>query len=307
MASLGKFLTMNSKWINWIIFIGLSIIWGSSFLLMKIGMKEGLIQLSPYQVASLRMISSGIVLLPFAFKAFKQIPKEKMGLVILSGVLGNFIPAYLFCIAETKIDSALAGILNSLTPLFTILVGIAFFKLDSNGKKITGILLGLVGLVISVVAGKTLHFENFSYSFFVVIATIFYGINVNMVGRYMHNISAINIASMAFSFSIIPSAIILYSTGYFSYDFSNYDLIQASVAGGVLGIINTSLASVLFYILVKRAGILFASTVTYAIPFVSLTMGLFYNEPIHPFRIVGLAIILVGVYIVNKRSAPKEG
>lgn len=293
---------MNSKWLNWVIFIVLSIIWGSSFLLMKIGMKEGQVQLSPYQVASLRMISSGLVLLPFAFKAFKLIPKEKLGIVVLSGIIGNFIPAYLFCIAETKIDSALAGILNSLTPLFTIVVGIAFFKLESNGKKVAGILIGLVGLILSVIAGKTLHFENFSYSLFVIIATIFYGINVNMVGKYMHHISAIHIASVAFAFSIIPSGIILYSTGYFNVDFHNPAIIQATLAGSVLGVINTSLASILFYKLVKRAGIVFASTVTYAIPFISLAMGLFYNEPIHPLRIVGLAIILMGVYIVNKRS-----
>jgi drug/metabolite transporter (DMT)-like permease len=293
---------MNKKLIDWGIFILLSIIWGSSFLLMKIGMKEGAVQLSPYQVASLRMIFAGLVLVPFAFKAFKQIPKDKLGIVILSGVIGNFIPAYLFCIAETKIDSALAGILNSLTPLFTILVGIVFFKIPSNGQKILGVLLGLVGLCLSVVAGKTLHFENFSYSFFIMLATICYGLNVNMVGKNMQNISAINIASIAFSFSIIPGMVILYSTGYFQYDFSSAEIIQATLAGGTLGVINTSVASILFYILVKRSGIIFASTVTYAIPFVSLAMGLLYNEAIHPLRLVGLAIILVGVYIVNKRN-----
>lgn len=293
---------MNKKLIDWGIFILLSIIWGSSFLLMKIGMKEGAVQLSPYQVASLRMIFAGLVLVPFAFKAFKQIPKDKLGIVILSGVIGNFIPAYLFCIAETKIDSALAGILNSLTPLFTILVGIIFFKIPSNGQKILGVLLGLVGLCLSVVAGKTLHFENFSYSFFIMLATICYGLNVNMVGKNMQNISAINIASIAFSFSIIPGMVILYSTGYFQYDFSSAEIMQATLAGGTLGVINTSVASILFYILVKRSGIIFASTVTYAIPFVSLAMGLLYNEAIHPLRLVGLAIILVGVYIVNKRN-----
>jgi drug/metabolite transporter (DMT)-like permease len=165
-----------------------------------------------------------------------------------------------------------------------------------------GVLLGLVGLCLSVVAGKTLHFENFSYSFFIMLATICYGLNVNMVGKNMQNISAINIASIAFSFSIIPGMVILYFTGYFQYDFSSAEIMQATLAGGTLGVINTSVASILFYILVKRSGIIFASTVTYAIPFVSLAMGLLYNEAIHPLRLVGLAIILVGVYIVNKRN-----
>jgi len=297
---------MNKKLINWGIFILLAVIWGSSFLLMKIGMQAGSIQLSPYQVASLRMVFAGIVLVPFAFQALKNIPKNKIGLVILSGIIGNFIPAYLFCIAETKIDSALAGILNSLTPLFTILVGMVIFKVNMDLKKIGGVLLGLVGLCVSVVAGKTLHFENFSFSFFIMIATICYGINVNMVGKYMQNISAIHIASVAFSFSVIPGVIILYMTGYFNYDFKDAALLHATLAGGTLGVINTSIASILFYILVKRAGILFASTVTYAIPFVSLAMGLIYNEPIHPLRLVGLAIILIGVYLVNKRSTAKE-
>jgi len=297
---------MDKKLINWGIFILLAVIWGSSFLLMKIGMQAGSVQLSPYQVASLRMVFAGIVLVPFAFQALKNIPKNKIGLVILSGIIGNFIPAYLFCIAETKIDSALAGILNSLTPLFTILVGMVIFKVSIDFKKIGGILLGLVGLCVSVVAGKTLHFENFSFSFFIMLATICYGINVNMVGKHMQNISAIHIASVAFSFSVIPGIIILYMTGYFNYDFKDAALLHATLAGGTLGVINTSIASILFYILVKRAGILFASTVTYAIPFVSLAMGLIYNEPIHPLRLVGLAIILIGVYLVNKRSTAKE-
>jgi len=121
----------------------------------------------------------------------------------------------------------------------------------------------------------------------------------------MHNITALHIASLAFVFSMVPSFIILYLTGYFSYNFSDAVFIQASMAGAVLGIVNTSLASILFYVLVKRSGIMFAAMVTYAIPFVSLALGLLYNEPIHPLRIVGLVIILVGVYIVNKKPTVK--
>ncbi|MCA6489171.1 MAG: DMT family transporter, partial [Chitinophagaceae bacterium] len=113
---------MRSNWISWLLFIVLCLIWGSSFYLMKVGMD----QLSAYQVASLRMLTAGLVLVPFARKAWQSIPRNRVMLVMGSGLLGSFFPAYLFCLAETKIDSAIAGILNALTPLFTLLVGIFF-------------------------------------------------------------------------------------------------------------------------------------------------------------------------------------
>jgi drug/metabolite transporter (DMT)-like permease len=193
---------MQQKWTKWLVFALLSLVWGSSFVLMK----EGLRSFSPYQVASLRMLFAGLVLLPFAIKALPQIPRDKMGFVILSGVVGNFIPAYLFCIAETQIDSALAGILNSLTPLFTILVGISFFKVQTNVTKMIGVVIGFIGLCFLFAAGKNMSLHNMGYAGLVLIATLFYGINVNMVGRYLQHIGALNIASVAFAFLILPSA-----------------------------------------------------------------------------------------------------
>ncbi|MBP7939772.1 MAG: DMT family transporter, partial [Sediminibacterium sp.] len=166
---------MQQKWTNWLVFALLSIVWGSSFILMK----EGLRAFTPYQVASLRMLSAGLVLLPFAIKAFRKIPKDKMGLVIVSGVVGNFIPAYLFCIAETRIDSALAGILNSLTPLFTIIVGVLFYQVQTSAIKVLGILIGFIGLTFLMLTGKEMHFEHLSYAGLVLIATMMYGINVH--------------------------------------------------------------------------------------------------------------------------------
>ena len=163
-------------------------------------MKEGLKAFTPYQVASLRMLSAGLVLLPFAWKALKHIPRSKMGLVIFSGILGNFIPAYLFCIAETQIDSSLAGILNSLTPMFTILVGVLFFKVQTNFVKIVGLVIGFIGLCFLLAAGRDVSLHNLSFAALVLLATLFYGINVNLIGRYMQNLGSINIASIAFAF-----------------------------------------------------------------------------------------------------------
>ena len=287
---------MDNKFINWAIFCILSIVWGSSFILMK----EGLTVLSAYQVASLRMLFSGLVLLPFAFSAFKKIPKEKMGIVFLSGFLGNFIPAYLFCIAETNIDSSLAGILNSLTPLFTIVVGLSFFKTTINKQKMIGVVIGFIGLCLLFAAGKNISFQNLSFASLVLAATFFYGLNVNVVGKFLKNIRSIDIVSVAFAFLIIPSAVILYLTGYFSISFNSPGFREASLAGIVLGVVGTSIASILFYMLIKRSTIIFASMVTYGIPVIAVAWGVYYGESISILQIGSLFIILAGVYIVNK-------
>ena len=287
---------MDNKFINWALFCILSIVWGSSFILMK----EGLTALSAYQVASLRMLFSGLVLLPFAISAFKKIPKEKMGTVFLAGFLGNFIPAYLFCIAETNIDSSLAGILNSLTPLFTILVGLSFFKTTINKQKMIGVMIGFIGLCLLFAAGKNISFQNLSFASLVLVATFFYGLNVNLVGKFLKNIRSIDIVSVAFAFLIIPSTLILYITGYFSMSFKNPHFQQATIASIILGVVGTSIASILFYMLIKRSTIIFASMVTYGIPVIAVAWGVYFGESISILQIGSLLIILAGVYIVNK-------
>ena len=287
---------MQGKWTNWLVFALLSIVWGSSFMLMK----EGLKAFTPYQVASLRMLSAGVILLPFAYKALKIVPNRKMGLVILSGILGNFIPAYLFCIAETQIDSSLAGILNSLTPMFTIIVGVLFFNVKTSMVKVIGMVIGFVGLSFLLAAGKDVSLHNLSYAGLVLLATLFYGINVNIVGRYMQQLGSLNVVSIAFAFLIIPSACVLYFTGYFNNNFSDPLVIRSLMASSILGIVGTSIATILFYFLVKRAGIVFGSLVTYGIPVIAVVWGVLDGESLSLMQIACLGIILLGVLIVNR-------
>ena len=288
---------MRDKLINWGLFTILSLIWGSSFILMKAGMNI----LTPYDVASIRILSAGLVLIPFARKALLEVPRNKLALVILSGLLGSFFPAYLFCIAETRIDSSLAGILNALTPLFTIIIGISFFQLKAHWRKITGVLIGFIGLYMLVSPNGDIHFANVSYTMLVLLATVFYGINVNMVGRHMQGIGSINIASLAFVFLIIPSLIILYINGYFSLPLGDKTVLISTAASAVLGIMGTAVASILFYMLVKRAGTLFASMVTYGIPFIAVMWGVLYGEHVTLWQVGCLGIILGGVYLVNRK------
>src|SRR3954452_6209903 len=153
----------NNRLLNWILFIALSFIWGTSFILMK----EGMQKLTPFHVASLRMLSAGLILLPVALKRFKTVPRQKLGRIILSGLLGSFFPAFLFCIAETKIDSALAGILNALTPICVIIVGSLVYQQKNTRNQLSGVVIGFGGLVLLFLSNGKINLAFISFALLV--------------------------------------------------------------------------------------------------------------------------------------------
>jgi drug/metabolite transporter (DMT)-like permease len=300
-----KDLYVNSKklgkgLLSWALFILLSLIWGSSFVLMKIGLEV----LTPYQVASLRMLSAAIVLLPFAWRAILTVEKKNIAYVLVAGLLGNFFPAYLYCIAETKIDSSLTAILNSLTPLFTIVAGIFFFRSKPEIRKIIGVLVGFLGLLLLPSAiGAGVNIKDISYALLVLIATICYAANVLLVSRSLNDTGALHITALSFFFLLIPSLIILIETGFFHLPLAEKSYLHSTVASLTLGIMGTAIATVLFYMLVKKGGALFSSMVTYGIPVVAVMWGVLYGENITTAEIGCLIIILAGVYIVSRNRA----
>lgn len=265
-------------------------------------MKFGLQQLSPYQVAALRILSSGLILLPTTIKYIGRIPTEKLLIVFLSGSLGSLIPAFLFCIAEEKIDSALAGTLNSLTPVFVIITGVVFFKAQISANKITGIFIAFIGSILLLFSKSHLQANlNLSLILLVVLATILYGFNVNMVAKNLLHIPSLQIAAVALTLNAIPALLVLIFTGYFSMPLGNKDVLIATGAAVLLGIMGTAIATIIFYMLVKRAGGIFASMVTYGIPFVAIAWGIVYGENFGWQQVFCLLIILVGVFYTNKR------
>lgn len=286
---------MNNRAINWSIFLLLSLTWGSSFILMKIGLEA----LSPYQVASLRLFSAGIALLPFFFKYIRQTPLNKIPVIILSGILGNLLPAYLFCIAETRIDSALAGILNGLVPLMSLLAGFFLFRAPIIRLQLLGIFAGLLGVVLLFVV-KGVDTGYWYYGLWIVLATICYGINIALVHHHLKGYSSLQLGSIALFFCAIFALPVLMYTNFFHL-LSGPAIPWRSLAASVtLGILGSGIASVLFYILINRAGALFASMVTYALPVVAIGWGLLAGERISLLQVLCLGVILAGVYIVNK-------
>jgi drug/metabolite transporter (DMT)-like permease len=293
---------MSNRFINWGIFVLLCFIWGSSFILMK----ESLKGLSVLHIASLRIFVAGLVFLPFAIFHIAKIPRKKMGLVVLAGLFGNLFPAYCFVAAINKLDSSLASILNSLTPICVAGIAISFFKDRIKVRKITGIIAGFAGLCLLTLYQKTISLDNSGYALLAVAATLMYGINVNVVGHYLKDIKPIHLSTVSLSLMAIPSGIVLWQQGFFQLDFSDSTVQWAIINSSLLGLTASAFATVIFYMLVQRAGGLFASLVTYAIPFVALFWGFLDGEKITVIEIVALCIILLGVYLAN-RPDKKEG
>jgi drug/metabolite transporter (DMT)-like permease len=292
---------MSNKLISWIIFVVLCFIWGSSFKLMK----DSTAALSAPQIAALRIFSAGLVFVPFAFFHFSKIARNKLGIVILSAVFGNLLPAFLFAAAMTKIDGSLGGILNSLTPICVVVVGIFFFKDKIKTQKIVGVLTGFAGLVLltilpAMTGEKTISFDNLNYTLLILLATFLYGINVNMVGHFLKGVNPIHAATVSLAFMTIPAALILWQQDFLQLDFADKSIRSAITSISMLGILGSAIATALFYVLVKKSGGLFASLVTYGIPFIALFWGFMDGEKITWLEFICLGIILIGVYLANR-------
>jgi drug/metabolite transporter (DMT)-like permease len=292
------------NFINWGLFIALSLIWGSSFIMMK----KGMVALSAYQVASLRILSSGIFMAPMLYNAVRRIPKDKVLMVLLSGILGSLLPAYLFCLAQTRVNSSMAGSLNALTPIFVLVVGALFFSLKTSLIRILGIILSFSGTLLLFYGqqGGSSQSDIF-YTFLIVIATLSYGININLVNRHLRGMNSMDIAAMALFFIAIPALIYLWMGDFSQVSFRDPEVRVSIGFSLLLGILSTAIASVLYYMLIKRTGPVFSSTVTYGIPVVAIFWGMSFGEPIGISHLAGLILILAGVFLATRISAAREG
>lgn len=287
----------NKKWAYLLI---LSLIWGSSFILIK----KALIGLTPLQLGALRILISGVFIFLAGFKTIKTITKIQWKWLIISGLLGTFFPAFLFAFAETEIDSAIASILNSLTPLNTILLGFAVFQIASTKRQITGVVIGFIGTSILIGAGAQLNpDQNYMYAGLVIISSIMYAANVNIIKRHLQEVKAITIAVGNFAAIMVPALIVLLFTGFFSAEtFAIPELKMSILYIIILSAFGTALAKVLFNQLVQMSTPVFASSVTYVMPVVALIWGLLDGEGFNMIQGLATILILAGVYLANKRN-----
>ncbi len=284
---------------SYILIAILAVIWGSSFILIK----KGIDVYTPFQVGAIRIFVAAIALFPFIFRSFGKIEKSKWKYLAATGFLGNGIPAILFPLAETNISSAVAGMINSLTPIFTLIAGMLFFGMKGGRNRISGLLIGLLGAVLLIFgrSGGGLQ-GNPLFVWYIVAATICYALSVNVIRSYLTDLGSIRTTGFALFIAGVPMGIYLFSTDFIHRTRVTEGAGFSMLCIVLLGLLSTALSTVLFNKLIKISGALVASSVTYLIPIVATVWGLADHESLGYLHLAGLGGILGGVYLINKKS-----
>ncbi|MCB0651592.1 MAG: DMT family transporter [Saprospiraceae bacterium] len=273
----------------------LGLVWGSSFILIK----KGLTVYSPYQVGAIRLGVSALVFLPFFLLQARRVDWSKWKWLLLVGLCGSGIPAFLFPIAQMHISSSVSGVLNSLTPLFTLLLGLMFFGRKFRLMKLVGVFIGLVGATVLILAGNAseLQGSNMWFSLVAVLATICYGTSVNTVGSHLSKLSSLTISAVSFVMIGFPALLFLFTTDFVEVLTVNEQGYEAFFYVVLLAIAGTVLASLLFFQLVHWTNPVFASSVAYIIPLIAMGWGMMDGETLSVFHFISAGMILYGLYL----------
>jgi len=288
----------GKRWFQFTILMILAFIWGSSFILMKIGMKS----FSSNQAAALRILMASLVLLPIAIKQIKKLQIKDLKSLLVVGFIGSFFPAFMFMKAETRIDSSIAGMLNSLTPVFTLSIGLLFHRMEFRWLQVAGLLLGLAGAAGLILAGDGFRLGTMnSYALYIVLATCFYAISINQIKSKLPHLTGVQVTSFSFLF-IGPVALIYLLTTHIAPVLASPGWPFHLLALAALGIVGSAVAMLMMNSLIRHSSAVGASSVTYIIPVFAIMWGMLYGEKVTLLHLVCMTFILAGVYLINWKS-----
>lgn len=289
---------MKGKTLSWFLLILLSLIWGSSFILMKRGMDT----YSSDEVAALRIGIAFVFLAPLLLK-HHSIGIKKIWLPIAGmGFFGNFIPAFLFTAAETQISSSLTGMLNALTPIFTVIISAIWLRNKPGGTQIAGIVVGFIAAIaLMLYDTNNQTSKNAQFGLLVVLATIFYALSMNIIRKYLGKVNSVGATVWAFTFTGPPAIIYLFCcTDFIDHTLTNPMAIQSLIYIGILAIVGSALSVIAYNVLIREAGVIFASTCTYLIPIVAIVWGVIDYEAVNTPQFLSMAVIIASVYLINR-------
>ena len=290
---------LNKRYWQWILLIFLAFIWGTSFILMK----KGLVSFTNLQVGAMRIFFSFIFFIPLIFLNLRKVNRHNIRSLLIVGIVGNGIPAVLFATAQTEINSSLAGILNSLTPLFTLLIGIIIYRNKVKWLSIAGLILGMTGATGLILSVNNLEVgdTNKWYGMFAVIATVCYGINVNEIKFSLKDLDGVAIASLGFLF-IGPVAGIFLLFSDYTMAIGSVLMPESLLAVAGLAFFSSFIAMIVMNILIKFTTTLFAASVTYIIPIFAVFWGMVDGEKFLLVHAFWALVIFAGVYLVNRKK-----
>ena len=287
----------NSK--KWFYLAILSLIWGSSFILIK----KGLVGLSSFQVASLRIIFAAIVIFIYSYNSLLKIPKKSWKWILITAYTGTFFPVYLISYGQTEIESGLASIITTITPINTLIVGIIFFGLLYTKKQLLGLFIGLIGAILLVYEASEADINlNIYYSFFIYMTTVGYAASVNLIKNYLTDISPEAVTAGIFISISPPALIVLFLSDFSSLNFADTEVLNSIIFVFILGVFSSAIAQTLFNKFVKIASPLFAAAVTYTMPIIAIFWAILDGETLTIMQFFATTIILTGVYLVNKKK-----
>ena len=288
---------------KWFYLIALSLIWGSSFILIK----KALVGLEASQLGSLRIIFSSIFIFLIAWRNIFTIKKIEWKWITISAFLGSFFPAFLFAFAEKEIDSSVASIINSIVPLNTLILGMIIFKIESTKRQIIGVLIGFFGTYLLISSGLKLNpNQNYNYAGLVILCSFLYALNVNIIKKYLQHLSALTITVGHFTAIIFP-AILVFLFSDFEFSSLEKGEVKTSIFYVfILALFGTALAKIIFNKLIKISSPVFASSVTYSMLIVSIFWGIVDGEKFSIYQLIATLIIVFGVILTNKKSNIKN-
>jgi drug/metabolite transporter (DMT)-like permease len=291
----------------WVLLIVLSLIWGSSFILMK----KGLEAYPPMQMASLRICIAALCLLPVAIRHIRSITRKQFFYIMLFGLTNAGLPAFLFAESETVVSSSTAGILNSLTPIFTFLVGVIFFRIVFNWNGLAGVLIGFAGACLLIFYGKNAGPSLFSanseilYAAMIVVATICYGFASNIIKAHLQQVPGYVVSAYSYLVFAFPLSIwLLFFSTFPSILTHHPEGVHSLLFISILAIMGSALAIILVVRLIQVSSALFGSFVTYLIPVVAIGWGLLSNESVTYVTIISLLVIITGIIVASMKKSP---
>ena len=288
---------------KWFYLISLSVIWGSSFILIK----KGLIGLEASQLGSLRIIFSSFIIFLFGWRKIFEIRIIEWKWITISAFLGSFFPAFLFAFAEKEIDSSVASIINSTVPLNTLILGIIIFKINTTKRQIIGVLIGFFGTYLLISSGIKLNpDQNYNYAGLVILCSFLYALNVNIIKKYLQHLSALTITVGHFTAIIIPAILVF---GFSEFRIENLNNAETKISifyVFILALFGTALAKIIFNKLIKISSPVFASSVTYSMLIVSIFWGIIDGEKFSIYQLIATGFIVLGVILTNRSINTKN-